>query len=321
MESIMARKSLIVDANNILYATFFAQKKEPEDVIIGLAHHSALWTMQKYYREYPADEIVMAFDSYSWRKLYTKDLSACVTHQKYKGHRRQGLTEKEQLKLAKFDEHINEFYEIIRDNTSILTLKANYLEADDLIAGYIRNNPDMRHVLISSDKDYMQLLGKNNLTLIDPSSGKPRSLKDWNDDPNYFMFEKCIRGDTSDNVISAYPRLRSVKIKQAYEDEYAKENIMNHKFKVLVNEEDGGVTEVEYTTRDVFEENDLLMNLESQPEYIRNKMAEAIQEARSSKGTFNYFKFIKFCKRHDLNNILERVDQFVPMLAAKNIRA
>lgn len=314
-------KSLIMDANNLLYRTFFAQIDEAEDVVIGMCHHAALWTMQKYYREYPADEIVMAFDSLSWRKLYTKDLSQCVTYKKYKGHRRQNLTPSQQAKLEKFDTHVQEFAQMLKTETSILVLREKYLEADDLIAGYIQNNPDMQHVLVTSDKDYIQLLGRNNLTIIDPDSGKPRSLKEWNDDPDFFMFEKCLRGDTSDNVMSAYPRLRSKKIVEAYSDEYAKETIMNHTFKVLVNTDDGGIEEQEFNTREVFEENDLLMNLHSQPDPIKKLMVSSIENARLTKGKFNYMKFIKFCGKHQLKNILDKVDQFVPMLAGKNIRA
>lgn len=314
-------KSLVMDANNLLYRTFFAQIDEAEDVVIGMCHHAALWTMQKYYRQYPADEIVMAFDSLSWRKLYTKDLTQCVTYKKYKGHRRQNLTASQQAKLEKFDTHVEEFAEMLRSETSILVLQQKYLEADDLIAGYIQENPDTQHVLITSDKDYIQLLGRHKLTIIDPDSGKPRSLSEWNNDPEMFMFEKCLRGDASDNVMSAYPRLRSKKIVEAFSDEYARQAIMNHTFKVLVNTEDGQIDEREFVTSEVFEENRLLMDLYGQPEYIKKLMAKSIEQCRQSKGKFNYMKFIKFCGKYQLNNILDKVEQFVPMLAGKNIRA
>lgn len=310
------KRSLILDANNLLYRIFFAHIKESEEILIGMCHHSALWTLQKYYKAYPADEVVVVFDSYSWRKAYTKDLSNCVTYKKYKGTRRQNLTASEQEKFDKFDEHVNEFAEMLQNETALLVLKKKYLEADDLVAAYIEQNPDMKHVLISSDKDFMQLMS-DNVTIIDPDSGKPRSLKDWDNDPNYFMFEKCFRGDNSDNVMSAYPRLRSTKIKQAYTDDYLLQNIMNNKFTVLVNKDDGSIVEESFVTKDVFEENDLLMNLKSQPEYIKKKMASAINEARESRGKFNYIKFMKFCNKNDLKNILQNVDQFVPMLAGK----
>lgn len=321
MEQSTMAKHLIIDANNILYRTFFAQLNEPEDIIIGMCHHSALWSMNKFYREYPVDNVVMAFDSYSWRKAYTKDLSKCITYKKYKGTRRQNLTPKEQAKLDKFDEHIKEFATIMRDQTSILVLQERYLEADDLIAGYIQARPEDEHILISSDKDYMQLLYKNKLTIVDPDSGKPRSLKEWDDDPDFFMFEKCIRGDTSDNVMSSYPYLRSTKLKKAYTDEYELQAVMNHEFEVEYTDDDGILQKQKYLTSEVFDENQYLMNLEHQPEYIRKLISKSIDESIKNKNKFNYVGFLKFCGKYKLKNIFDKIDNFVPMLAGKKIKS
>lgn len=317
----MAR-SLIIDANNILYRTFFARLNDTDsDTLMGLCHHAALWSLRKYYNLYPADEIVLAFDSYSWRKLYTSDLSECITYQKYKGHRRKNLTPKQLELFAAFDSHVDELYEMLRAETSLLVLKEKYLEADDLIAGYIQQNPDTHHVLVSADKDYMQLLNDHKLVIIDPDSGKPRSLADWDNDAKKFLFEKCMRGDTSDNIISAYPFLRKKKLYDAYTDEFLKENIMNHTYKTLVNGEDGTPIEIELSTRDVYEENKYLIDLTQQPDYIKNQIGMGIDNATINKGKFNYIKFIKFCKKHRLENIINSIDSFVPMLAGKNTRA
>ncbi len=189
-----------------------------------------------------------------------------------------------------------------------------------MIAGYIQNHPDTKHVLITSDKDYMQLLHRNNLTIIDPATSKPRSLKEWDDNPGLFLFEKCLRGDDSDNIITAYPRLRRTKMLRAYTDDFARQNIMNHSYKTLVTDSDGNVTEISLKTEDGYEENKFLIDLTAQPEYIRNKIDEAIKSARETRGKFNYVKFLKFCKAHKLVNVMKQVDNFVPMLAAKNIK-
>ncbi len=111
VKSSMPNRSLIIDANNILYRVFFAHIGDgnmSESELVNMCHHSALWTMRSYYNEYPADEIVVAFDSKSWRKLYTSDLSECVTYKKYKGHRRQNLTPKQEEQFSHLDVHINE---------------------------------------------------------------------------------------------------------------------------------------------------------------------------------------------------------------------
>ena len=70
--------------------------------------------------------------------------------------------------------------------------------------------------------------------MIDPISKKHRSLDEWGGDADLFMFEKCIRGDRSDNVQSSYPRLRKTKIVEAFDDEYLRNNIMENEFTAIV---------------------------------------------------------------------------------------
>ena len=69
----MARK-LVIDASNILYRTFFPHIKEALDVNVGMCHHIALSTINKYFTNTKADDVILAFDDYSWRKAYTKNL-------------------------------------------------------------------------------------------------------------------------------------------------------------------------------------------------------------------------------------------------------
>ena len=43
---------------------------------------------------------------------------------------------------------------------------------------------------------------------------KPKEIPN----PEWLLFEKCMRGDASDNVFSAYPRIRKNKLLEAFED-------------------------------------------------------------------------------------------------------
>lgn len=310
------KKALILDVNNLMYRNFFAHISESENDITALCYHSMLVTSLKYYREYKPDILVMAFDSpNSWRKIYTKS-DLCLTPQIYKGNRKTNLTPLERKKLEQFDTKISSFAEIIKTYTNILVLQYKNLEADDLIAGYIQTHPNMSHILISSDKDFMQLLNANSLTIIDPENNKPRSLAEWDNDEKYFMFLKCFRGDKNDNVISAYPRLREKKIKEAYKDEYKFQNIINEELLYPFNK-NGEYCEKKLRVGDVFEENNLLMNLYEQPANIRQMIDKCISEAYENRQKFNYVKFLKFCGKNQLQNIIDKIDSFVNMLAGK----
>lgn len=314
------KKNLLIDGNNLLYRTFFANNRsgEPDEVVIGLCIHSAITTMNMYFNQYKVDNIVLVFDSNSWRKVYTKDLSKCVTNKKYKAHRRDDKSPKERKMLQILDEHIDEFYDIIKNQTSIIALREPLLEGDDLIAAYIRMHKDEEHYVISSDKDMIQLLRYENVHVIDPIKNKERDLKEWNDDARLFLFEKCIRGEskTGDNVQSSYPRLRKDRLLKAYNDKYELQNVMNHTFEQTELDENGDAFTVTYTTKDLFKENILLMDLTAQPKKIKKLMAKAVIEGKENRGKYNHIKFLKFCSKNELENISKNIEQFVPMLTS-----
>lgn len=312
---------LIMDASNLVYRTFFANLKgqgSDQSLDVGISYLSSLQTLAKYHRQFNANDIVIAFDMpNSWRKAYTKDKDYCVTRKIYKGHRRQNLTESEKRRLADLDTHLQELSDMFKTQTGLITLKRKHLEADDLIAGFVQKYKDDKHVIVSSDKDFLQLLSNGNVTLIDPATDKARDLSEWDYDAKYFMFEKCFRGDIGDNVQSSYPRLTSKKIKEAYVDEFKRANILNHAFVVEKIGEDSQLQTVNYATKDLFEENQLLMDLTQQPEYIRELIDTTIDDAVANRGKYNHFNFIKFCGKHELVTILNNVERFASLLSGK----
>lgn len=297
---------LMFDGSNILYKTFYANNNEDAQTTAGLAHHAALTTLNKYYKLYNPDVVIVAFDRSNWRKQYTKS-EACVSKKPYKGNRRLTMTPKQQEKYEAFCEHIKEFEELLRTQTGIVTLAADTLEADDLMAGVaqmLHTTHDI--IIVSADKDLMQLLRYPEVVLIDPATGKPRTLIDHEMDADLFMFVKCIRGDAGDNVQSAFPRVRMTRIKEAYADPYARANLMEETW----TDETGR----EMKVKELFAENELLMDLSKQPADIREKIEDAVLEGFENKGTFNHFHFLRFCGKFDLKNISASIENFVRML-------
>lgn len=302
--------------------TFFANMREEAEITVGLSYQMSFQTLAKYAKKYQANDIVIAFDSpNSWRKLYTQDVGHCKTHKVYKGHRRQGLTPQELQKLKNIDEHLIELADIFKNYSGIITLKADHLEADDLIAGFVQRHKDDKHIIVSADKDFIQLLSNPNVSLIDPMKDKPRDLLEWDCDAKYFMFEKCFRGDAGDNVMSSYPRIRGKAIKEAYSEPVKLTNAMNHEFVVESIDKDGQLKSYNYRTADIFEENQLLMDLTMQPEGIREMIFETIDNAIVNRGKYDHFFFVKFCGKHQLVNILNNLHNFSALLSGKGRRA
>jgi len=304
---------LIFDVSNMLHKTFYAYNTDDDITIAGMASQTALVTLNKYYKKYRPDKIIMAFDRPSWRIEYTKS-DECISGLVYKGERRKDQTESQKERYKLFKQHVADFEELIRENTSIIALARHNLEADDLIAGAVQlitmEDDENEAIVVSADKDFMQLLRYDNTYLVDPATGDERTLEDYNFDADLFMFEKCFRGEGKggDNVQNAYPRLRKNKIVEAYTDEFARTNLMNHTWKHPVSKKT-------FRVGDLHKENQLLMDLEHQPEHIQIDIIKAVMDGIENPGKFEYFKFIKYCGKHGLEKVKDGSDQYIEMLS------
>jgi len=303
---------LIFDVSNILHKTFYAHNTEDDITIGGIAAHSALLTINKYFNLYNPDKIIMAFDRWSWRKDYTAS-EECISGLPYKGGRRKNQTPKQEKKYKEFLRHVDDFEYLIDNHTTIINMAADKLEADDLIAGCVQTltlEEDNEVIIVSADKDFMQLLRYDNVYLIDPATGDERNLSEYNNNADYFMFIKCFRGEGAggDNVQSAYPRVRIKKLEEAWNDEFAKENIMNHKW---VHPQ----SEKKFRVGDLHKENKLLMCLESQPEDIEELIFNTVVKELERKKKFDFFEFLKFCGKFDLKKVQDGSDHYIKMLS------
>lgn len=299
---------LVLDMSNLLHRTFFAgynMTKSTDSTAAGLALHSAFQTLNKYFTKYNPTKTICVFDRPNWRKEYTKS-DLCLSGKLYKGTRRQDMTPNEEKRYQEFMKHIEEFETIVREHTSMVCMAADMLEADDLMAGFADMYQHDRVIVISADKDLIQLLKYPNVSLIDPITDKQRSC----DDVDWFMFLKCIRGDRGDNVASAYPKVREVAVRKAYDDEFERLALMDKTFTTIKNE-----TKVEFRVGDLFKENQLLMDLYKQPTPVKKLMERTIVQSMKSPGKYSHFHFIKFCGKHDLKRISENVDRYVKMLS------
>jgi 5'-3' exonuclease, N-terminal resolvase-like domain len=303
-------KYLCFDISNMLYRSFYAKRDEADDTAADLAIHSALITLNKYVKQYKPDRVVMAFDKKSWRKEYTAS-DVCLSKKPYKGNRRKDMTPSQQIKYQQFLHHLDEFQLLIAQHTTIITLVQDRLEADDLIAGFcqIVGNSDNFITIISADSDLLQLVRYPNVQVISPATDKPQSLSDFDGDPLYYLFAKCLRGDPTDNVQSAYPRIRSTKIKEAYADPYVRTSIMKESW---TNE-----NKVQFKVEDLFAENQILIDLEKQPQDIRDLITNSIDEALMKERVFSLFHLLKFIGKHKLEKIKENIDQYIPMMSKR----
>lgn len=303
----MSKRYIVFDISNLLYRTFYANKSEDDTTLGGLAHHMALTTLNKYFKQFQPDKVIMTFDRPNWRKAYTES-EDCVSKKIYKGQRRQKMTPKEKEKYARFKEHLKSFEVMMREHTSVVCLAGDGLEADDLVAIFVQMHPSDEIIVVSGDKDLIQILDHDNIRLIDPASGKERSLAEWEGDRDFFMFEKCFRGDTGDNVQSALPKIRKTRIRKAYDNSFEFANVMNETWTHPVD----GRTMI---VKELFKENQLLMDLTMQPEEIQKDAIKIILREMEDPGSYSYFHFMKFLGDYELKKIAEQAELFALMLS------
>ena len=236
-------KYLIVDtANTFFRARHAAHRQSDTWDRLGFAIHVTLGSVNKAFRDQRADHVVFCLEGRSWRKDF---------YEPYKKNRavaRAALTEKEAEEDKLFWETFDELKTFLYEKTNCTVLQHANLEADDLIAGWIQTHPEDEHVIVSSDTDFYQLLGKNvkqyngisdelhTIEGIFDKKGAPVKDKKTKEnksipDPTWILFEKCMRGDPTDNVFSAYPGVRTtgsknkVGLKEAFEDREKKASL------------------------------------------------------------------------------------------------
>ena len=325
-------KYLIVDtANTFFRARYAAHRQSDTWDKLGFAIHVTLASVAKAFRDQKADHVVFCLEGRSWRKDF---------YEPYKKNRavaRAALTEKEAEEDQLFWESFDELKTFLYEKSNCTVLRHEHLEADDLVAGWIQAHPEDQHVIVSSDTDFYQLLGPNvkqyngisdelhTIEGIFDKKGAPVKDKKTKEnksipDPTWILFEKCMRGDASDNVFSAFPGVRTtgsknkVGLKEAYEDRDKKGFAWNNLMLQRWTDHNGK----EHRVLDDYQRNVTLVDLTAQPDDVKVKIAETIAVNSVTKtvpqiGT----KFMKFCGKYDLKRISDNVQQYVDFLSAE----
>ena len=313
-------KRLIFDTANILFRVAAANgahnKEGTAEEKAGLAMHIALRSLNRFYKQFKPDQVAVTFEgSKNWRKSWTAS-PECKSKKLYKANRVKDSS------MIPFFELIKAFEDLARKHTSLVCLSHPELEGDDIFAGYVQRFTAQGDEVIgiSGDKDFVQLLKHPNFTLINPDKGKPRTLIDvcGVDDADYFMFEKAFRGDKGDNVFPAYPRVQAKRLQKAINDDYELTKLMNETWQ-FKDPETG--EETTYLVSELFEENNILMNLEMQPRYIRKIIDETLDYELVNHGKFSLFHFSGFCGKYGLNQIAEDATAFVNMFSVTGNRS
>jgi 5'-3' exonuclease, N-terminal resolvase-like domain len=321
---------ILVDTANMFFRARHVVRGDDMDTKIGMAYHIMFASINKAWRDFGGKHVVFCLEGRSWRKDY---------YEPYKRNRsdaRAALTPKEQEEDKRFWEAFDELKTFLNDRTNCTVLQHPTCEADDFIARFIQNHPNDKHVIVSSDSDFYQLLSPNvsqyngitnqhiRIDGVYNDKGKPvidNKTKEHKvvGDPAWLLFEKCIRGDTSDNVFSAYPGARvkgtknKVGMKEAFEDKNSKGFNWNNFMLQRWTDHEGA----EHRVLDDYHRNITLIDLTAQPDEIKTVLDETIKVQTNvvPKGQVGIY-FLKFCGKWDLQRVSEQADAHAEYLNA-----
>ena len=322
------RYALIDTANTFFRARHIASRNSDTWEKIGLALHLSLASVNQVVRNHKIDHVVFCLEGKSWRKGFYKP---------YKANRKldeSAMTDAEIEENKMFWETYEMFTTFLREKTNVSVLREPNAEADDIIARFIHLHPNDKHYIISSDTDYVQLITENvhqyngvSNELITPEgyfkdNGKPVIDKKTNankllEDPEYLLFKKCMRGDATDNVFSAYPGVREKgsKNKIGLVEAFADRNKQGFSWNNLMLQRWLDHEGVEHRVRDCYERNRTLIDLTAQPQDVKDKVDAAIREGVRVNTTPHVgIHLMKFCGKYELNKISENAEAYAKWL-------
>jgi hypothetical protein len=132
-----------------------------------------------------------------------------------------------------------------------------------------------------------------------------------------------MRGDTSDNVFSAYPGVREkgtknkVGLREAYGDRDSKGYAWNNLMLQRWSDHNGD----EHRVLDDYERNRILIDLSAQPSEIKTIITETIATATGANKNISQvgIRLIKFCNLYDLKKISDQAQAYAEPLNARYV--
>jgi len=321
---------ILVDTANMFFRARHVVQGNDIDTKIGMAMHIMFNSINKAWNDFDGSHVVFCLEGRSWRK---------DVYEPYKRNRKvsaDARTPKEKEEDEAFWEAFSEVYDYLEKKSNCTILQHEQCEADDFIARWIQNHPNDKHVIISSDSDFYQLIADNvtqyngimnqhitingifddkNKPVMDKKTGEQKQIGD----PQYLLFEKCIRGDSSDNIFSAYPGARKkgtknkIGMMEAYADRESKGFTWNNfMLQRWVDHED-----VEHRVLEDYQRNRTLIDLTAQPDDIKDMLDETITNKVNTipRGQIG-LHFLRFCGKWNLQRLSDKASDHSKYLGA-----
>ena len=263
---------IVIDMNQISVASLMMHlhmnKGELEE---DMVRHMILNSVRMYRTMFNEDygEIVLAYDSRAyWRK---------EIFPQYKSNRRKNREEDDKDWDSIFDV-LNNIKEEIKEFLPYKVVEVYGAEADDVIATLCKHYQNEKVMIVSGDKDFIQLQKYDNVKQYSPITKK---LVDGVD-PKVDIKEHVLKGDKSDGV----PNVLSPD--HTFTDELRQRPLTSKKLESILAQD---IDELDDEIKRNYQRNDKLINLDNIPKTLESEILNSFNEASygDRSGLLNYF--------------------------------
>ena len=281
---------ILIDLNQVMISNLMMQLGSSKTKIEeGLVRHMVLNTIRlhvKMFRDF--GKVVIACDN---KKYWRRDYFA-----NYKAGRKK-LREKSEHDWHSIFECLNKIREELKSFSPYIVLDVDGAEADDVIGVLaLEHSKNEKVMILSSDKDFIQLQNQGNIFQYSPILKK----KIVCEDPVKYLKEMIIKGDASDgipNILSDdnvfVDERRQTPITKKKMDKWMQQNPLEY------GEGNAAILANYFRNRE-------LIDLACIPESIKNLIIEKFNEFKPSTKQ----NFMNYMIKNKLTNLMEVFEDF-----------
>ena len=283
--------TILIDLNQVLISNLMQQINSNPKVKLdeNLIRHMVLNSLRSYSRQFRSKygEIVVACDS---KKYWRRDVFPF-----YKAHRKKDR-EKSEFDWHLIFETLNKIRDELKENFPYRVIEVEGAEADDVIGVLTaRLAPHQEILILSSDKDFVQLQKYSNVSQYSPIL--KRFVK--TEDPQQYIREHIIRGDRGDGI----PNFLSPD--NTFVAGERQKVISKKKLTEWIDADPK-----EFCTTDImlrgYKRNQMLVDLDYIPEEIKIQIAVSYDSIKPA----NKQKMLTYFIENRLKNLIEVIDEF-----------
>jgi hypothetical protein len=280
---------IIVDLNQVMLSNLLMQLGNHTNAQLeeNMVRHMILNSLRSYKTKFADEygEMVIACDNTNyWRKQ---------KFPYYKANRKKAQ-EKSEMDWKSIFECMNKIRSELKEYFPYRVIDIESAEADDIISTLVRVNSFEKILILSGDKDFIQLHSYGNVKQYDPTRKK------WinHDNPDRYLDEHILKGDSGDGVPNVLSPDNCLVIGQRQKP------LTQKKIDALL--ELGLAGKLDHPLFTNYMRNKELIDLKNVPKEIGAKVIESYdrQEGKGREKLMNYFIANK------LKNLMESIGEF-----------